>query len=67
MQAISRRAIRISLRAHENLMHLLRENEGLTIVEYAVTAGLIAAAVAATFGVLGATVNAIIATVIGFL
>lgn len=52
---------------HENLMHLLRQNEGLSILEYAVAAGLIAAAIAATFGILGVTINAIIATVVVFL
>jgi len=66
-KAHSRRTIRNALRMHENLMHLLRQNEGLTILEYAVAAGLIAAAIAATFGVLGATINAIIATVVAFM
>lgn len=52
---------------HENLMHFLRRNEGLTIVEYAVAAGLIVAAVAASFAVLGATIDALIVTLIAFL
>ena len=63
----SQRTCRKTFRLHEKFMRLLRRNEGLTIVEYAVAAGLIAAAIAATFNVLGITINAIIATVIGFL
>ena len=59
--------IRKALRTRENLMHFLRQNEGLTIVEYAVAAGLIVAAVAGTFAVLGTTIDAIIVTVIAAL
>jgi Flp pilus assembly pilin Flp len=39
----------------------------LTITEYAIAAGLIAAAIAASFAVLGATVDAILLAVIAFL
>ncbi len=66
-QAISRRTIRKVLRAHDNLMHFLRQNEGLTIVEYAIAAGLIVAAVVVTFGILGTAVDAIILTVVAAL
>ena len=66
-QAISRRTISKVLRAHDNLMHFLRQNEGLTIVEYAVAAGLIAAAIAGSFALLGTTIDAIILFVIAAL
>ncbi len=59
--------IRKALRTQENLMRFLLQDEGLTIVEYAIAAGLIVAAIAGSFGVLGATIDAIIVTVIGFL
>lgn len=41
-------------------MAFLRDEDGLTIVEYAVAGGLIAAAVAAAFVALGGTVDGII-------
>lgn len=40
------------------VMSFLREEEGLTIVEYAVAGGLITVAVAAAFGLLGDAVLA---------
>jgi len=49
------------------LMKFLREEDGLTIVEYAVAAGLITATVAGAFFALGGTVEGIITTVDGFL
>ena len=64
---ISRRTIRKASRTQENLMHFLRQSEGLTIVEYAVAAGLVVVSVAFAFGVLGTSINAIIATVMSFL
>ncbi len=45
----------------------LRSEEGLTIVEYAVAAGLITAAVAATFGLLGDAVDDILNLLIGYI
>ena len=41
-------------------MAFIRDQDGLTIVEYAVAAGLISAAVALAFTVLGVTVDGII-------
>ena len=49
------------------IMTFLRDQDGLTIVEYAVAAGLITAAVAAAFVALGGSVNTIITTVNGYL
>jgi Flp pilus assembly pilin Flp len=49
------------------LTEFLRTENGLTITEYAIAAGLIAAAIAASFAVLGATVDAILLAVIAFL
>ncbi len=66
-QTISRTISRKEFCTHEKLVRFLRRNEGLTIVEYAVAAGLIVASVALTFSVLGPTIDAIITTVIGFL
>lgn len=43
------------------VLQLWREEEGLTVVEYAVAGGLIAAGVIAAFTNLGQTVNNIIA------
>ena len=45
----------------------LRSEEGLTIVEYAVAAGLITAAVALTFEALGTAVDGVLKVIIGFL
>ena len=47
--------------------HFLHAEDGLTIVEYALAAGLIVAAIAVSFGALGATVDALIVTVIAAL
>ena len=51
------------------VMDFVREEEGLTIVEYAVAGGLITAAVAGAFGLLGdavlARINELIAAVNG--
>ena len=51
----------------DKLMNFLRDEDGLTIVEYAVAAGLITATVAGAFFALGGTVEGIITTVNGFL
>ncbi len=51
----------------EKLECFLRKEEGLTIVEYAVAAGLITAAVAASFVALGGAVDAVIVLVTGFI
>jgi pilus assembly protein Flp/PilA len=45
----------------------LRDEEALTIVEYAVAAGLIVAALAAAFLALGISINTIITSVNAFL
>ena len=44
------------------IMAFLRDEDGLTIVEYAVAAGMITALVVASFTALGVTVDGIIAT-----
>jgi len=49
--------------ARKQCLHFLREDDGLSIVEYALAAGLIVAAIAVSFGLLGATVDALIVTV----
>jgi pilus assembly protein Flp/PilA len=51
----------------EKLRRFLRNEEGLTIVEYAVAAGLITAAVALAFTNLGGAVNTVITTVTGYI
>ncbi len=51
----------------DKLMTFLREEDGLTIVEYAVAAGLITAAVAASFALLGGSIDAILVLLNGFL
>jgi pilus assembly protein Flp/PilA len=69
------RQIKVSLLGAENrrriviekLKTFLRNEEGLTIVEYAVAAGLITAAVAASFVALGGAVDGIIKLVTGFI
>jgi pilus assembly protein Flp/PilA len=48
-------------------MAFLRDQDGLTIVEYAVAAGLITATVAAAFFALGGTVEGVITTVNGYI
>ena len=48
-------------------MAFLRDEDGLTIVEYAVAAALITTAVAAAFLALGGEVQRIIDLVVGFL
>ncbi len=45
----------------------LRDQDGLTIVEYAVAGGLIAAAVALAFENLGLAVDGVIVTLEGFI
>lgn len=49
------------------IMAFLRQDDGLTIVEYAVAAGLITAAVALAFFALGGSINTIIVALDGFL
>lgn len=51
----------------EKIKAFLHREEGLTIVEYAVAAGLITATVAAAFGLLGAAVETVITTVTGYI
>ncbi len=52
---------------NKKLRAFLRTEEGLTIVEYAVAAGLITAAVAASFVALGGAVDVVITTITGFI
>jgi pilus assembly protein Flp/PilA len=51
----------------DKLMNFLRDERGLTIVEYAVAAGLITATVAGAFFALGGTVEGIIVAINGYL
>lgn len=51
----------------DKLMNFLREEDGLTIVEYAVAAGLITAAVALAFATLGGSINTILGVLDGYL
>ncbi len=46
----------------DKIMAFLRDEDGLTIVEYAVAAGMITALVVASFTALGVTVDGIIST-----
>jgi pilus assembly protein Flp/PilA len=45
-------------------LHFLRAEDGLTIVEYAIAASLVVAAIAVSFGILGTTIDALIVAVI---
>lgn len=45
------------------IMSFLREEEGLTTVEYAIAGGLVGAAVIAAFQALGLTVGGVISTI----
>ena len=45
------------------LMRFLREEEGLTTVEYAIAGGLVGAAVIAAFQALGLTVGGVISSI----
>jgi pilus assembly protein Flp/PilA len=49
----------------EKLMQFLRDEEGLTTVEYAVAGALVAAAVVAAFKALGVQVTGVITTITG--
>lgn len=51
----------------EKLIAFIQDEEGLTIVEYAVAAGLITATVAASFGALGAAAEGVITTITGYI
>jgi len=51
----------------EKIKNFLRNEEGLTIVEYAVAAGLITATVAGAYTALGGTVEGIIVLINGYL
>lgn len=51
----------------KHVMAFLRDEEGLTIVEYAVAAGLISAAVVLAFTNLGTAVNNIITNLVNCL
>ncbi len=51
----------------DKILTFLRDQDGLTIVEYAVAAGLITATVAGAFFALGGTVEGIIVAVNGYL
>ncbi len=55
-----------SLRVSAGVRFLVSES-GLTVTEYAVAAGLIAATLTVTFGNLGTTIDAIILAVIAFM
>jgi Flp pilus assembly pilin Flp len=51
----------------EQFVLFLRHDQGLSIVEYAISAGLVIATIAVSFTVLGATIDAIIVTVMAFM
>ncbi len=51
----------------DKIRTFLRDQDGLTIVEYAVAGGLIAAAVALAFQNLGIAVDGVITTLEGFI
>jgi pilus assembly protein Flp/PilA len=51
----------------EKIKAFMYEEDGLTIVEYAVAAGLITALVAGAFTALGVSVENVITTVTGYL
>jgi pilus assembly protein Flp/PilA len=51
----------------EKIIAFIHDEEGLTVVEYAVAAGLITATVAAAFGALGQAAEAVIVQVTGFI
>jgi len=51
----------------KHVMAFLRDEEGLTIVEYAVAAGLISAAVVAAFTLLGGTIDGVIRNLVSCL
>ena len=50
---------------YEKIRNFLREEEGLTTVEYAVAGALVSAAVIGAFTVLGTQVDTVIRTVCG--
>jgi pilus assembly protein Flp/PilA len=52
--------VQLEKKMKEKVLTFLRDEEGLTIVEYAVAAGLISAAVVLAFTRLGATILGII-------
>ncbi len=52
---------------HKHLIAFLRDEEGLTMVEYAVAGGLITAAAAAAFIALGGNITAVITKINGVL
>ena len=51
----------------EKLIAFLRDEEGLTVIEYAVAAGLITATIAVALLALGISINTIITTLNGFM
>lgn len=53
--------------AHQLIVAFLLHDQGLTITEYAVAAGLIAAAIGVSFSLLGTTINTLILAVIAFM
>ena len=53
--------------AHQLIVAFLHNDQGLTITEYAVAAGLIAATIAVAFSLLGTTINTLILAVTAFM
>lgn len=51
----------------QSLKKFIRDEEGLTTVEYAIAGGLVGAAVIAAFQLLGQEVGRIIMLIVGFL
>ena len=56
-----------SLKMNQHVMKFLREEDGLTTVEYAIAGGLVGAAVIAAFTLLGTTVGNVITRIINAL
>jgi len=52
--------------ARNRYLDFLRAEDGLTLTELAVAAGLLAASVAATFGVFGTMTDAVVGAVVSF-
>ncbi|MFT5500606.1 MAG: pilus assembly protein Flp/PilA [Woeseiaceae bacterium] len=51
----------------DQYLHFLRAEDGLSIVEYAIAASLVGAAIAVSFGILGTTIDALIVTLVAAL
>jgi len=64
---VSTKNIKQARHVTDKLVAFLRDEEGLTVIEYAVAAGLITATIAAALLALGISINTIITTLNNFL